>query len=163
MDGPFRIEKIIMNPDLVKIKKKRFKSPNIKQPPVFFAPMWVETKMGHKVAVDLKTGESPGPKTHPYAFARFPLEVITRIYTRTKDGNYGGKDLCGAATSTWSPELVMALVSRKKLPLAHAIIIAACSCERCMNILAWQCGLKWGYSPRSVCARKIGTSCDLCR
>jgi len=61
----------------------------------------------------------------------------------------------------WSEDLALALV-KKGLTLSEAILVAASSCERCMNTLAHECGLDWGYPHKSEEWQKCGTSCRFC-
>ena len=88
----------------------------------------------------------------------------------------GGKSIA-YGTSSWPQDLVLAL-SRPSLKerlislgrgywnryydLDKAILIAAHSCERCLNSLAYQYGLSWGYKEFSVKWDCAGTSCEFC-
>jgi hypothetical protein len=58
-------------------------------------------------------------------------------------------------------ELVMGLV-REGHTLSEAILVAANACEKCRNVLAFECGLGWGYASDSM-ERKAHTECVLCR
>jgi hypothetical protein len=48
-------------------------------------------------------------------------------------------------------------------PLDKSIIIASSSCERCMNALAYQYGLNWGYREHSKEWQQTNTQCDFCK
>jgi hypothetical protein len=63
----------------------------------------------------------------------------------------------------WSEDLVLALVSEKGFDLSQAIIAAATACERCMNVMAYEAGLEWGYPWGSEEWKQCGTECDFCR
>lgn len=66
-----------------------------------------------------------------------------------------------SGNSGWSEDLVLAMTGRG-YRLRDAIMIAANSCERCMNALASEFGLKWGYSRDSHEYLTNGTSCNMC-
>jgi len=74
---------------------------------------------------------------------------------------YGSRSL-GAMEMGWSEDLALGLVD-KGFTLGNAIIVAATSCERCMNTLAYECGLDWGYQEGSEDWEKCGTSCRFCK
>lgn len=80
--------------------------------------------------------------------------------------------------STWSTDLVLAMVrpsqeERQKaverfgepprlLEMNDAIILAATSCERCLNALLWRYGLDDGYPPFGSGWDESNTKCDIC-
>lgn len=90
---------------------------------------------------------------------------MTHIYKRNKHGTYGGKDKLATAEKGAPGDLAVALVvnSKHTMRLDDALAISSTACERCMNILAHNHGLKWGYPGNSDEARKANTSCELCR
>jgi len=67
-----------------------------------------------------------------------------------------------AGESTWSEDLALAIANSGDYRLGDAILISANSCERCMNALAYQYGLTWGYPEYSEEWKKCNTSCDFC-
>jgi hypothetical protein len=67
-----------------------------------------------------------------------------------------------AFNSTWSEDLVLALHGKTKFNLQECILIASRACERCMNSLAHQYGLDWGYPEYSDEWFETNTSCKLC-
>ena len=67
-----------------------------------------------------------------------------------------------SATSSWSEDLVLAIANSGDYSLSASIIIAATSCERCMNVLAHKYGLDWGYEEGSEDWKKTNTSCQFC-
>jgi len=73
---------------------------------------------------------------------------------------YGSKSVMSMGSGC-SDDLVLALVD-KGMKLAEAMIAAGGCCERCMNVLADECGLDWGYAEGSEDWEKCGTSCGLC-
>ncbi|MCX8132107.1 MAG: hypothetical protein N3I35_18660 [Clostridia bacterium] len=74
---------------------------------------------------------------------------------------YGSRNFF-SVNQGWNEELALALVNSKEYTLSEAIIIAATSCERCMNALAHKYGLNWGYEEYSEEWQKCGTSCIFC-
>lgn len=64
--------------------------------------------------------------------------------------------------TTWSEELVMAMVTSGDYGLKQAILIAVTACERCMNVLAHQYGLEDGYPEGSEQWEKSRTICQFC-
>jgi hypothetical protein len=74
---------------------------------------------------------------------------------------YGSRSI-GAMEMGWNEELALGLVS-KGFSLSEAIIACATCCERCMNVMAHECGLEWGYALESEEYEKCGTSCKFCK
>jgi hypothetical protein len=68
-----------------------------------------------------------------------------------------------SGTQSFSEDLALALVHTMNWSLRKAILVAALSCERCMNVLANKCGLPWGYAEDSDDYRKSGTQCEFCK
>lgn len=62
----------------------------------------------------------------------------------------------------WPESLALAMANSGKWTLSEAILIAANSCERCMNALAHEYGLDWGYPIHSENWQKANTSCAFC-
>lgn len=67
-------------------------------------------------------------------------------------GLFGGKE-------ARSEELALALV-RKGMNMSEAVIVATTACDRCMGVLACECGLDW---EREVTAEDRETGCNFCR
>ena len=65
--------------------------------------------------------------------------------------------------SGWSEDLVFAIAERNGHKVGQAILQVANSCERCMNTLAHDYGLEWGYPKESEEYNRCGTVCDFCR
>ena len=64
--------------------------------------------------------------------------------------------------SGWQEDLAQAMAN-SGIRLHKAILIAANACERCMNALAYEHGLDWGYEEMSEDWKKCGTECDFCK
>ena len=56
--------------------------------------------------------------------------------------------------SSHPEDLVLGLV-KKGLTLSESILVSATSCERCMNVLAHECGIEWGYAEPHRSHRKF--------
>lgn len=69
----------------------------------------------------------------------------------------------GSDRTGWREDLVLALTNNGGYRLGEAILISARACERCMNALAHQYGLGWGYPEDSEDYQKCNTSCDFCK
>ena len=82
------------------------------------------------------------------------------FWPRKWDG-YGSREVF-VGSSTWSESLALAIANSGDYTLSEAIIIAARSCERCMNALAHKYGLDWGYEEHSEEWQRCGTSCQFC-
>lgn len=63
--------------------------------------------------------------------------------------------------SSYSGDLVVAML--RDFTLFDAILIAANCCERCMNSLAHEYGLDWGYPEFSEGWHKSNTECPFCK
>ena len=90
---------------------------------------------------------------------------------------YGSRELL-TGESTWPDDLVLAMVrpSVEEMALAlerhgseprllgmnDAIILAATSCEKCLNALLWRYGCQDGYPPYSKQWDECGTKCSIC-
>ena len=74
----------------------------------------------------------------------------------------GSREVC-SGTSSWPEDLALAIAnSDDYFSLSEAIIIVGTSCERCMNALAFEYGLDWGYEEGSEEWEKTNTSCQFC-
>lgn len=147
----------------------------MKHPPIikpeYLVPMWFETEDGkHRVPLDFNSCNPCGAEANidmfPIACSRSGIEIRTDVYRRRGDGGYGGNDLVCSMNSSASEDLVLALAlgsnGQRKYRLREALVIAGESCECCMNVLAHQYGLKWGYEFGSEDQKKSGTSCQWC-
>jgi len=75
---------------------------------------------------------------------------------------YGSRDV-GCGHSSWSEDLVLALANSNDFTLSEAILIAGNACSRCMNALAYEYGLDWGYPEFSEEWKNTNTECDFCK
>ena len=65
--------------------------------------------------------------------------------------------------SGWPEDLVLAMATSGDFTLSEAILVAAQSCERCMNVLYYKyVGAEDGYPEGSEDWEKAGTSCEFC-
>ena len=61
-----------------------------------------------------------------------------------------------------SEDLVLALVMFGNFKLGEAILISATACERCLNVLAYDHNLRWGYEEGGDEWKEARTSCQFC-
>jgi hypothetical protein len=95
----------------------------------------------------------------------FSYDYITTAVSTThsmKNDKGKWKDVL-TFTSTWSEDIALAIFNNTAATLKESIVIAATSCEACINILADTYGLSWGYPSDSDEFRNRDTSCDFCR
>lgn len=64
--------------------------------------------------------------------------------------------------SGWSEDLVLSMANSGEFKLSEAILIAANSCERCINALAYKYKVGWGYCEGSEDWHLANTSCIFC-
>lgn len=123
-----------------------------------FDLLWYEDQDGNKLLVDMKGCYDP-PQGSRYQVSRFPCTLHTDYLGLKEDGS---SYQVMRGSHGWCDDLVLALVVKGGYRLRNAIIIAASACERCINSLAYACGLPWGYAEGSDEWRESNTSCELC-
>jgi hypothetical protein len=79
-----------------------------------------------------------------------------------KKWNGNGSRSVFTVHTTFSEDLVLAMVKSGDYKLSEAIILASISCERCTNALRYKYGLDDGYEEYSEEWKKANTSCTLC-
>lgn len=108
--------------------------------------------------------ESPPREIYPYICYRLPLVVTTTCYRRTDNSSEDTKVF--EAHSSAPEDLTLALATgangHRKYALRDALVIASEACGRCMNALAWQYGLDWGFPPGSEKWNNTRTRCVMC-
>lgn len=144
--------------------------------------LWCETSTGTVAPVDLESGAMPPLETHPYAVSRFPLVVQTQHYARRADGGFGAADRIGTFNASANADLVLALATGGKfrlsaavpfwrrfrfdrpacLSLEHALVVVSEACGRCLNALAYEYGLAWGFPEGGPEWHATNTSCPMC-
>ena len=121
--------------------------------------LWYETEDGEKFVPPMD-GPFPGiPEGFVYQHSQFPRILRHEVLKVRSDGT---SENAGAISQSWSEDLVLALV-RNGYTLSEAILVAGNACERCMNVLADECGLDWGYAFGTDEYNKCSTECVLCR
>jgi len=91
---------------------------------------------------------------------------ITEPWPKKWEAHGSRKIMSG--NSGFCEDLVLAIAERKtfwgrrKYTLGEAILIASQCCERCMNALAYEYGLSWGYKEYSWQWIECNTSCEFC-
>lgn len=88
------------------------------------------------------------------------VKKIEDAWPEKWDAN-GSRQIC-AGESGWPEDLVLNMAKSGDFKLSEAIIVAATSCERCMNSLAHKYGLDWGYEEESEEWKESRTYCDFC-
>ena len=90
----------------------------------------------------------------------FSTDLVEKVYSRNKaDGTF--KNIA-TGTSGWSEDIVLAIYNNTEFSLKESIIIAARSCERCINALAFEYKLGNGYPKYSKEWHNCNTSCLFC-
>lgn len=132
--------------------------------------LWYENALGERFVPDPRLCGEDVPEGFIYQHFRHPFEVQESICT-----NEGS---VGRGTQSYPGDLALALTRpswREKFlqvlrygrwrtrPFDEAIIRSACSCERCMNVLAHEAGLGWGYRWGSREYTRSRTVCEWCR
>jgi hypothetical protein len=127
--------------------------------------LWYEDALGTFLEVsDTSGGAYDPPAGAHYQVAQFPTILRTSFV-----GPDGSEVFAGE--SSWWPALVLAMATvpwwkrvfgLKRYSIHEAILIVATSCERCMNALAHQYGLKDGYPEGGPAWRASNTRCHFC-
>ena len=130
---------------------------------------WFENKKGERFKT--KDFELPPRCFEHYVQRTRFIELRDTGYTR--DGNklceWHGSFSTDLFLSLARPSLKQRIISLyrnlKWLPAVEsqqALLMCAVSCERCMNTMAWERGLSWGYKKNSEEYARSRTSCELC-
>lgn len=120
-----------------------------KLPPTF----WYENRKGERFVPP--NGETPPPEGFEYLHTRIPLGVHHSVCTSTMQLMDG--------TNVADDELVTKMVREEGYSARDAVLLASVACEGCMNVMAHEFGLTWGYEKGSEEHLKCNTSCELCR
>lgn len=127
----------------------------MKIPPYF----WYENKAGKRWIPPSLLSVKP-PRGFIYQRSRRPMQLSESVCV------VGGGEIMRSSRGV-SEELVAALVGLKKRPgrptISGAMLLVGVACERCLNVMAYNAGLRWGYRKGSKQYRACNTSCELCR
>lgn len=126
--------------------------------------LWYENEKGEKFIPD-KDGYYSRIENRKSGFDYMRTQFPTQLHDnclRIKDGKGGGSQDVFHGEKGWLADLVLAMTNSGDYELWQSILIAANSCERCMNTLAHKYGLKWGYAEFSSEWNQCGTQCDFC-
>lgn len=95
-----------------------------------------------------------------YYNVRFPFELRTFIHRLTEDGS----EEVGSSGGTFDGNLVVAIVNSGDYDYNQSVILAADSCERCLNVLLnrYIGDRDHGYEEFSEGWKKSGTQCRHC-
>lgn len=99
------------------------------------------------------------PDQGRYFVSRIP-QILTTAYVRVEDD---GSTEIGQERSTWSEDLALAIAYRSNgYTLTDGILIASLACTRCLNSLAYEAGLDWGYREFGPEWQAAETECQFC-
>lgn len=121
--------------------------------------LWYSDEDTKKIWVDINHLDGC-PRGAKYQHAQFPRELRHTFLQLNEDGT---STYAGEFTTTYPIDLVLAIYNDGGYTWDEAVILVANSCERCLNALAYQYGLSWGYPIKSPDWYKCGTSCVHCR
>jgi len=131
--------------------------------------LWYEDKDGNFLGEpNLQVPDSNEFKDAHVQISEFPFQLRTTYLELIRDayGKVGSSKKMMEGESSWSDDLVCAMIRGDKghqpMTASRAIQIAAKACERCMNSLAHEYGLTWGYPEYSPEWQKCRTSCQWC-
>lgn len=127
----------------------------------FLEMIWYEDDEGKIQAPSIDQIKNyDNPKDAVYQLSRIPCRLDTMKILIKPDGTSGARS---TMTEGYPPDLALALTNSGDFTLGEAIIFSATVCERCMNALAYEYGLDWGYPVDSQAYATCGTSCKLCK
>jgi hypothetical protein len=121
--------------------------------------LWYENEDGEKFIPNYGENFGNPPLGYFYQHGQFPT-ILRHSILKIENGS---SHEIMAAEMSWSEDLVLSMANSGKWKLREAILIAANACERCMNSLAHEYGLNWGYAEFSDEWEKCGTTCRFCR
>lgn len=127
-------------------------------PDTMFDWLWYEDEDGNRIPTTEEhetTGEMP-ENAHTM-HTRFPNELRESLYLLGE----GGGDL-GSMSSTWSDDVVTAMVRSGDWTAQDAIMVFAQACERCMNVLWHHYDGRDGYPFGSDEYWRCNTCCQMC-
>lgn len=127
--------------------------------------LWYENEDGDKFIPDLECDGNPYENIpidkFPYQVSQFPTVLRTSHLKCTEDGS---KEIM-VGNSSWPEELALAMANSGEYTLSQAILVAAQSCERCLNALLnkYKCKQDNGYPEGSEQWNKSNTRCQFCK
>lgn len=138
--------------------------------------LWYENDAGDRHVPDWSKPEPEAPPPgFKYQHSRFPFDLRHSILLlkehdceRLAEGSDGVPAslvlaLCRPSIVEAARQLLRYGRVRKRLDPMDAFMVAGVACEACMNALAWEHGLTWGYRRGSKPWAAARTSCELCR
>ena len=122
--------------------------------------IWYENEAGEKWIPPMDGETHQPPKGYIFQHTQFPNRLQHEIVMVLEGGS---STQVMTQSSGWQEDLVLALAVSKNWTLGEAILIAANSCERCMNAMAYEYGLIWGYAIYSEEWHQTNTQCNFCK
>lgn len=136
--------------------------------------LWYENEEGVRWLPGLDDHEPP--PEFKYQRSRFATHVTDNVLKLNEDGTstrlitgsqgYPGDLMIALARPSLIERLKVFFRTGewiKPMKVDQAILTAATACEGCMNVLAYERCLDWGYERNSPEHERVGTSCDLCK
>lgn len=153
-------------PNLYRIARE-FEQPRpiidgLRFPPEMFSMLWYEDEEGNRLPDRSEAEQMDGsfvPDGSHTQHSQFPTELRHNILVMNEDGTSSS---LGSMSSTYSSDLLTAMIRSGEWDAADAIQVAGQSCERCMNVLYDRYGLEDGYPFGSDAYWRCGTRCTMC-
>lgn len=127
--------------------------------------LWYENPDGVRYVPtqdDLRNLADP-PEGFIYQLSRFPTTLEDTVLRLIREnGHIARSEHVMTGHSSWPEDLVLAMANSKMYSLSEAILVVAQSCERCMNAMAHEFELQWGYPANSDEWFNSGTRCMHC-
>lgn len=127
--------------------------------------LWYEDMDGNVIETKNPYWMPPSIDCPYIQVARFPSRLVTSHLKVDDKANPRCKEIM-SMNQTWNQGLVLNIANSGDYSLNEAIIIAATSCERCLNVLIHKYGgygADPGYAEYSEEWLKCGTSCLFCK
>lgn len=127
--------------------------------------LWYENADGVRYVPtqnDLRSLMEP-PEGFIYQLSQFPTTLEDTILRLVREnGSISRSEHVMTGHSSWPEDLVLAMANSKMYSLSEAILVVARSCGRCMNAMAHEFGMKWGYPADSDDFLESNTHCMHC-
>jgi len=140
-------------------EKPRPRIEGLEFPSNLFTILWYEDADGNDLGDGDLEGEPGAPEGAQYQHSQFPHVLHHNVLRLNDDGT--STDL-GGGEASYPEDLVNAMVRSGDWDVGDAIMVAAQSCERCLNVLCHHYDLDDGYPFGSEEYWSAGTRCPMC-